>query len=87
MGTIQKKGTKEAVTFCNKRAYPITDSMAVAQNATIKSVSDKPRNPNNQASTKELGVIAQFKKAIANKEEYKPITEVENGTVLSMRQY
>jgi cytochrome c551/c552 len=81
MGTIQKKGTKEAVTFCNKRAYPITDSMAVAQNATIKRVSDKPRNPNNQASTKELGIIAQFKKAIANNEEYKPITEVENGKV------
>lgn len=81
MGTIQKKGTKEAVTFCNKRAYPITDSMAVAQNATIKRVSDKPRNPNNQASTKELDMIAQFKKSIANNEEYKSITEVENGKV------
>lgn len=81
MGTIQKKGTKEAVTFCNKRAYPITDSMAVAQNATIKRVSDKPRNPNNQASTKELGIITQFKKAIINNEEYKPVTEVENGKV------
>ncbi|MGV6829998.1 MAG: c-type heme family protein [bacterium] len=81
MGTIQKKGTKEAVTFCNIQAYPITDSMAVAQNATIKRVSDKPRNPNNQASTKELDIIAQFKKAIANNEDYKPITEVENGKV------
>lgn len=81
MGTIQKKGTKEAVTFCNKRAYPITDSMAVAQNTTIKRVSDKPRNPYNQANTKEQGIIAQFKKAIINNEEYKPVTEVENGKV------
>lgn len=35
MGTIQKKGTLEALNFCNKKAYPITDSMAKAQNATI----------------------------------------------------
>lgn len=81
MGTIQKKGTKEAVAFCNKKAYPITDSMAVAQNATIKRVSDKPRNPKNQANAKELGVIAQFKKAIANNEAYSPVTEVENDKV------
>ena len=81
MGTIQKKGTLEAVKFCNKRAYPITDSMAVAQNASIKRVSDKPRNPENQANAKELEIIAQFKKAIANKEDYQPVTEVENSEV------
>lgn len=80
MGTIQKKGTKEAVTFCNKKAYPITDSMAVAQNATIKRVSDKPRNPNNQANAKELNIIEQFKKAVANNESYEPVHEVINGT-------
>lgn len=81
MGTIQKKGTLEAVTFCNKQAYPITDSMAVAQNASIRRVSDQPRNPDNQANAKELGIIAQFKKAIANNQEYEPVTEIENGTV------
>lgn len=80
MGTIQKKGTKEAVTFCNVKAYPITDSMAVAQNAKIKRVSDKPRNPNNQANTYELSIIEKFKKAVANKESYEPISEVINGT-------
>lgn len=81
MGTIQKKGTLKAVTFCNKKAYPITDSMAVAQNATIKRVSDKPRNPKNKANTKELELIAQFKNAIAKNEEYTPVTEVVNGKV------
>lgn len=81
MGTIQKKGTKEAVNFCNKQAYPITDSVAVAQNAFIRRVSDKPRNPENQANTKELAIIARFKKAIANNEDYQPVTEVANGKV------
>ncbi len=79
MGTIQKKGTVEAVEFCNVRAYPITDSMAMAQNATIKRVSDKPRNPKNLASKKELKIIEQFKDAVANGEDYQPVTEVENG--------
>lgn len=81
MGTIQKKGTLAAVTFCNKQAYPITHSMAVAQNATIRRVSDKPRNPQNSANKKELGIIAQFKKAIANNEDYTPVTEVVDSKV------
>lgn len=81
MGIIQKKGTLKAVTFCNKKAYPITDSMAVAQNASISRVSDKPRNPQNKASKKELIIIEKFKKAIANNQEYQPVTEIENGEV------
>ncbi|PQJ30903.1 cytochrome c family protein [Nonlabens arenilitoris] len=79
MGTIQKKGTKEAVTFCNVKAYPITDSMAIAQNARIKRVSDRPRNSNNQANKKELAIIEQFKKSIASNKDYKPVTELIDG--------
>ncbi|PRP65922.1 Tll0287-like domain-containing protein [Nonlabens agnitus] len=79
MGTIQKKGTLEAVLFCNARAYPLTDSMATAQNARIRRVSDKARNPQNAANDKELKVIEQFKKAVANGEDYLPITKLENG--------
>jgi nitrate reductase cytochrome c-type subunit len=79
MGAIQKKGTLEAVNFCNKQAYPITDSMAVAQNASIRRVSDKPRNPENQANAKELNIIQRFKKAIISNDTYEPITELNNG--------
>ena len=73
MGTIQKKGTLEALAFCNEQAYPLTDSMSLVHNATIKRVSDKPRNSNNQANTKELAYIESFKKDIKNKIEPKPI--------------
>lgn len=52
MGTIQKKETLEALEFCNVKAYPLTDSMAVVHNATIKRVSDKPRNQKNKAIQK-----------------------------------
>ena len=73
MGTIQKKGTLEALSFCNIQAMPLTDSMSVKYNATIKRVSDKNRNPNNKANAEELVYIAQFKKEIAANKESKPV--------------
>ncbi|MFB9056098.1 DUF3365 domain-containing protein [Mariniflexile ostreae] len=75
MGTIQKKGTHAALTFCNENAYPLTDSMSVVHRATIKRVSDKPRNPDNQANTKELEYIETFKKDFLNNHEPTPIVE------------
>lgn len=73
MGTIQKKGTVAAVSFCNERAYPLTDSISNVYNAKIKRVSDKPRNPNNAASVAELEHINYFKNAIITGEKYSPI--------------
>ena len=69
MGTIQKKGTLAALNFCNVQAFPLTDSMSVVYKATIKRVSDKPRNIKNVANTLEKGYINIFKEeAKANKE-------------------
>ena len=73
MGTIQKKGTIEALEFCNEKAYPLTDSMSIVHNATIKRVSGKPRNKNNKASIKDLLYINTFKTIILNKKEPQPI--------------
>ncbi|MCL5128285.1 DUF3365 domain-containing protein [Algibacter sp. L4_22] len=75
MKAIQKKGTLEALAFCNIKAYPLTDSMAVVHNATIKRVSDKPRNQNNQANKKELTYIESFKTDIKNNIEPKAIVD------------
>ena len=61
MGKIQKEGTLAALKFCNIKAYPLTDSMSVVHNATIKRVSDKPRNPKNLANSKENAYIRIFK--------------------------
>lgn len=69
MGTIQKKGTLEALAFCNVKAIPLTDSMAVKYNVSIKRVSDKNRNPNNKANAEELNYIQHFKKQLANNKE------------------
>lgn len=66
IGTIQKKGTSAALKFCNIQAYPITDSMALKHNATLKRVSDKPRNQANKANEAELEYIKSYKQDIVN---------------------
>jgi len=73
IGTIQKKGTLEALEFCNINAYQLTDSMSIVFKANIRRVSDKPRNPKNIASAKEYQYIQEFKTKIANNEEPQPI--------------
>ena len=78
MESIQKKGTLEALAFCNHQAIPLTDSMSTKFNASIKRVSDKNRNPNNKANKEELKYISQFKKDLATKQEIKPVV-IEKG--------
>ena len=75
MGAIQKEGTVAALTFCNKKAYPITDDMASKLEATIKRVSDKPRNLHNKANQKETVIISHFQNMIDNNIAYEPIIE------------
>ena len=75
MQAIQKDGTLGALTFCNEKAYPLTDSMAVVQQANIKRISDKPRNQDNQASNDELQYIETFKQIIAAEDALKPIVK------------
>lgn len=53
--------------------------MAIAQNARIKRVSDRPRNINNQANKKELAIIEKFKTSIASNKNYEPVTELIDG--------
>ena len=81
MGAIKTKGTEGAITFCNTKAYPLTDSMATFHNVTIKRVSDKPRNADNQANETELAHIQTFKDAAAKGEEVKPIIEEQGKAI------
>ncbi len=73
MGQIQKNGVIVALDFCNIQAMPLTDSMSVVHKAQIRRVSDKPRNPKNQASVTELTYIQTFKNQVAAGEEPTPI--------------
>jgi cytochrome c553 len=76
---INTKGIDEALTFCNTRAIPLTDSVAKAQQVRLKRVSDKPRNPKNKASSDELAYIEQAKATLAKNEKIKPKVQEING--------
>ncbi len=79
MKAINTGGSAHAIDFCNIQAMPITDSLAQLQNALIKRVSDKNRNPNNAANTEELKYIEKVKAQIANEEEYKGEVSLVDG--------
>ncbi len=73
MGTIQSKGTNEALKFCNIKALYLTDSMSKNFNVNIKRVSDKPRNLSNTSSAIEQEQISVFKQKLAANEEIEPV--------------
>lgn len=77
---INTKGTEGALAFCSTRAIPLTDSMAVLLNASIKRVSDKNRNPDNEANPSEMAYIHAAKKALENNQEIKAkLTKTDTG--------
>lgn len=80
MGALEKGGKEHALSFCNLKAFPLTDSMSTALAHSIRRVSDKARNPNNQATEAELEILAKYTQALQNKEEMSAtIVETEAG--------
>lgn len=82
MAAIKEHGAPGAVTFCNTRAIPLTDSMANVYHSTIKRVSDQPRNPDNAANEAELQYIKEMKAQLANGETPKPIVKEMHGKMV-----
>ncbi|MFO7673142.1 MAG: DUF3365 domain-containing protein [Lutibacter sp.] len=75
---MQLGGPAQALPFCNVEAIPLTQKLSEENNATIKRTSDKWRNPSNQPSERELEIINNYHKLIAEKQEITPIVEVDN---------
>lgn len=82
MNAINEKGAVGALEFCNEKAYPLTDSMASMLKASIKRVSDKPRNKNNLANGNETAHIRAFKESLAKGEQPKPVVMEINGKMV-----
>ncbi|QDO94603.1 DUF3365 domain-containing protein [Formosa sediminum] len=78
---IEKQGLLEALSFCNEKAYPLTDSMAAKHNASIKRVTDKPRNKSNMVSPEELEYIKIFKTLNTNNVQSEPIIITQENQV------
>ncbi len=66
LNALKDKGTIGALEFCNLRALPLTDSVSFALNASVRRVTDKPRNPKNRANKYELEYINELKALHSN---------------------
>ena len=82
MKAINEKGAEGALAFCNEKAYPLTDSIAQVLKASIKRVSDKPRNKNNLANGNEAAHIKAFKKTLSKGGQPKPVIMEINGKMV-----
>ena len=79
MAALQRGGTQEAIPFCNIKAIPITDSVALAANTRIQRVTNKPRNPDNKANAYEVSLIDEYQTAIATGKTLQPHTTEVSG--------
>lgn len=78
---INEGGPVNALEFCNIQAHPLTDSMAIELQASIRRVSDQPRNPMNTADEKQLAYIESIKMKLRAGDEVNPNVSVSDGKI------
>ncbi|MBN8587275.1 MAG: DUF3365 domain-containing protein [Rhodothermia bacterium] len=79
---IKEDGPASAVTFCNIKAMPLTDSLARKFKVRLQRVSDKNRNPKNGADDADRGILEQWASGMKNGIQPKPtVEETERATV------
>ncbi len=61
MQATKSGGPVYAVTFCNERAMPLTDSLSKKYNCKIQRISDKYRNPANKPSKYDEAVLLKLR--------------------------
>lgn len=61
---ISEGGIQNAVDYCNVAAYPLTDSIAKANNVVLRRATDRYRNPGNKADSLESIVLDEYKKNV-----------------------
>jgi cytochrome c551/c552 len=79
LAAIQQGGHAHAVEFCKTRALALTDSMSTHLGLQIHRITDKPRNPANQASARELAYMATMKAQIEMGDEPKALLDTHQG--------
>jgi len=72
---LKEKGPDIAFHYCNTKALLMTEKASDLVDWQISRVTDKPRNPNNQANEEELALLAAMRNDIANGE-LKPVYRI-----------
>ena len=79
--TIQMKegGPGLAIPFCNTQASPLIQQLEEKYSVVIKRTSDKIRNPNNEATSRELEIIKAYKNKVISNEKLSPVVELDKN--------
>ena len=79
---LENGGIEHALRYCNEKAYPITDSLSLANQVSIKRVSNKNRNPKNKADKMEEFLIKGFGNDLNEKNELTPRLVLKDDSVI-----
>jgi hypothetical protein len=82
MKALNEGGVKHAVDYCHLQASPLVDSLSKVHKVKISRISDKFRNPENKPGELDLGVIATYKKQLADGDELQPHLEMTGDEVI-----
>lgn len=77
--SLEEGGPLHALDFCNVEAIPLTVQLEEENNAVIKRVSDKNRNPDNAANNEEKYYIKHFKQNLKEGQEPVPVVIPKDG--------
>jgi hypothetical protein len=76
-------GPVAAIPICSEKARPLVEEVASQRQLTLRRLSDRPRNPQQQASGTDLATIVAFRAAIQNGNAPEPaVEEMPDGSTL-----
>jgi len=79
---LENGGIDHALRYCNEKAYPITDSLSLANQVSIRRISNKNRNTRNKADKVEEFLIKGFSNDLNEKKELTPRLVLKDDSVI-----
>ncbi|MEQ1584593.1 MAG: DUF3365 domain-containing protein [Cyclobacteriaceae bacterium] len=79
---LESGGIEHALRYCNEKAYPITDSLSLVNQVSIRRVSNKNRNLRNKADKMEEFLVKGFGNDLNEKKELTPRLVLKDDSVI-----
>lgn len=72
---LKRGGVKEAVPFCQLKAYPLVDSLSRIHRARIRRTTFKARNPKDRPDSIEMAVLKKMEALHADRQPIRPVIQ------------
>jgi hypothetical protein len=79
---LQNGGVQNAIGYCHLRAAAIIDSLSEMNDIKISRVSDRNRNPNNEATELDQLILKEYNDQLASGRPLQPHLEVDRGDTI-----